>query len=139
MKDYFDKEIKTDKKVISAISKDDFLIYLKKNNIRNIDNVPYNEIVRNACRYGVMYMLMALGKKNRALLNEISIAEGYVGMNWHCWLVTYSYYIDLTLCQFDSKFPDLFVIKRSDAKKQQILTHKKLYTVREWFEWEESH
>lgn len=30
MKDYFDKEIKTDKKVISAISKDDFLIYLKK-------------------------------------------------------------------------------------------------------------
>lgn len=71
MRDYLNKEIKSNKRIISSFSKEEFLDYLSGNNIRDIENSSYLEITYNACRYGVLYMLSALGKKNKKLLYEI--------------------------------------------------------------------
>ena len=83
-------------------------------------------------------MLGEIGKKNKDLLCTVGVAVGRVNLNWHCWLVTYDYYIDLTLKQFDDSSPELVIVKRSKAEKEGLLKAEKIYNYREWFKIEEN-
>lgn len=55
------KEIEN--QIINLFSKEDFLLYLEEYNIRDTKNKSYSEITKDACRYGIMYMILAISKK----------------------------------------------------------------------------
>lgn len=123
--------------IIDCFSKEDFLNYLEKNNIRDIKNKSYSEITKNACRYGVLYMIGAISKKDRKLLNHIKVAIGRCGYYWHCFLSVGDYYMDMTMSQFDDKLPPVFVVDKCNSLVYDLHATS-FYTVKEWFDWEEN-
>lgn len=108
------------------------------NDYNRDENSSYNEITYNACRIGVAFILSELYKKNKSLVHEISIATGLVNNIWHCWIATCDCYIDLTAQQFNSDYPELLIVKRTNSEKENILVPMKMYTYREWTEHEEA-
>lgn len=128
------------KKILSCININDFKNILHQHygfDLETLNSSPYEDIVYNKCRVAVMYILGAIGRKNKDLLCTVGVAVGHVNSNWHCWLSTYDYYIDLTLKQFNDSVPELVIIKRNKAEKECILKAEKIYNYREWFKMEE--
>lgn len=70
-------------------------------------------------------------------MKYVKVARGRKGPIWHCFLVVGTKYVDMTIAQFDSKLPDLFVIDKLESEKY-YLSVDELYTINEWFDWEEN-
>lgn len=128
---------KIEKEIISLFSKDSFFEYLTKYNIREVKGRNYSDIVKDACRYGIMYMFYAISLKDRELLKYVRVVEGRCHGIWHCYLMVGDYYVDVTIAQFNSNYPEVLVIKKEKAEDYSLRVTN-IYTVKEWFEWEEN-
>lgn len=126
-----------EKELISLISKDGFLEYLVKYNIKEVEGKKYSDVVYNACRYGVLYGFYAIANKDKNLLKYVRVVNGVCRWRQHCWLMIGDYYIDVTIAQFDDKYPEILAIKKENAKEYD-LNSIEVYTVEEWFIWEEN-
>lgn len=126
-----------EKEIISLFSKEDFFEYLTKYNLREVEGREYSDIVHNACRYGVLYSFYAVARKDKRLLKYIRAVNGRCCGRQHCCIMVGDYYVDLTIAQFDSNYPEVLVIKKKKAKEYD-LNFTEIYTVEEWFKWEEN-
>lgn len=136
--DIYGKKTVGIKRFLKLINVEEFKNGLVKDYNRDV-NANYSDMVANACRIGVAYIIEKFIKNNKSLVYEINIATGLVDNIWHCWIETYDYCIDLTASQFNDNYPDLMIVKKNKAKKEKLLVPIKTYTIREWLEHEEIH
>lgn len=132
-KDFYGKEIIGIGKFLKTINMEDFKKHLI--DTYKFDNEDYFNMAYNKCRVSVAYL-------STKLINSINVFRdtyvyyGYVQGRWHCWFEYNKYFIDLTYIQFDKTAPEVTIVKKEDAMKNNLYSISGFITLKRWLEQE---